>query len=178
MQSILSFIAGSLGDVYLLLGRPDDAIPILEAAVEPQNLDSSIISTIHPISALAEAYRLSGQIAKAIRTAEEALRVSRQTEEICFGAWALYVMAKIQSESGSEQVEQATLIYRGAIDLAEKLKMSPLLAHCHLDLGKFYIKSRRIKEARTELMNAIDLYRSLDMRFWLPEAEARLCEIA
>jgi hypothetical protein len=52
--------------------------------------------------------------------------------------------------------------------------MRPLLAHCCLDLGNFYIKNGRNKEARTELMNAIDLYRSLDMRFWLPEAEAAL----
>ena len=178
LQSILSYIAGSLGDVYLLLGRPDDALPILEEATEPQKLDSSVISTIHPISVLAEAYRLTGQITKAVETAEKALRVFRQTEEICFGAWALYVMSKIQSENGSEQIEQATHTYRRAISLAEELKMRPLLAHCCLDLGKFHIKRGRIKEARTELMNAIDLYRSLDMRFWQPKAEALLSELS
>jgi class 3 adenylate cyclase/tetratricopeptide (TPR) repeat protein len=178
LQSILSFIAGSLGDVYLLLGRPDDALPILEEAVEPQNLDSSIFSSIHPITALSEAYRLSGQIAKAIRTAEEALCVFRQTEERCFGAWALYVMAKIQSENGSEQIEQATHTHRRAIDLAKELKMRPLLAHCCLELGKFYVKRGQIKEARSELFRAIDLYRSLGMRFWQPKAEAILSEVS
>jgi tetratricopeptide (TPR) repeat protein len=178
MQSISSYIAGSLGDVYLLLDRPDDAIPILEKAVEPQSLDSSVISTIHPISVLAEAYRLTGQIKKAVKTAEEALRVFRQTEEICFGAWAIYVMAKIQSETGSEQIGQATHTYRRAISLAEELKMRPLLAHCHLDLGKFYNGRGEIKKARSELMKAIDLYRSLDMRFWLPKTEALLSEVS
>jgi len=49
LQSVLSFIAGSLGDVYLFLGRPEDAIPILEEAVEPQNLDACIFSTIQQI---------------------------------------------------------------------------------------------------------------------------------
>ena len=140
-------------------------------------MNFSIVPAIYPLTALSEAYRVKGNIKKAIEAAQKALEISRQTEERYFGAWALYVMGKIQSESGSEQVEQATYTYRRAIDLAEELRMRPLLAHCHLDLGKFYIKSRRIKEARTELMNAIDLYRSLDVRFWLPEAEARLCEI-
>jgi class 3 adenylate cyclase/tetratricopeptide (TPR) repeat protein len=178
LQSLLSFIAGSLSDVYLLLGRPEDAIPILEEAVEPQNLDSSIFSSIHPLTVLSEAYRMSGHIAKAIRTAEEALGVLRQTEERCFGAWALYVMAKIQSENGSEQIEQATHTYHRAIDLAEKLKMRPLLAHCCLEFGKFYIKRGQIKEARSELLRAIDIYRSLGIKLWQSEAKAKLSEVS
>jgi tetratricopeptide (TPR) repeat protein len=178
LQSILSFVAGGLGDVYLLLGRPDDALPILEKAVEPQNLESSIGSSIHPITALSEAYRLSGQIAKAIRTAEEALRLYRQTQEHCFGAWALYVKAKIQSENGSGQIEQATHTFRQAIDLAQELKMRPLLAHCSLELGQFYTRRGEYEKACSELMKAIDLYRSLGMRFWQPKAEALLSKLS
>jgi tetratricopeptide (TPR) repeat protein len=178
LQSILSYVAGGLGDVYLLLGRPDDALPILEEAVEPQNLDSSISSSIHPITTLSEAYRLKGQIAKAFETAEEAMRIYRQTDEHCFGAWALFVMAKIQSENNSRNSDQANKTYRQAINLADKLKMRPLLAHCCLELGKFYIKRGQFKEARSELMKAIDLYRSLGMRFWQPKAEAILCELS
>ena len=178
LQSILSFVAGSLGDVYLLLGRPDDALPILEEAVEPQNLDSSIISSIHPITVLSEAYRLSGQIAKAILTAEEALRLFRKSEERCFGAWTLLVMAKIQSENGSDQIEQAKQTYRQARELAEKLKMRPLLAHCSLELGQYYTRRGETEKARSELMKAIDLFRSLGMRFWQPKAEALLSEVS
>jgi tetratricopeptide (TPR) repeat protein len=178
LQSILSFVAGGLGDVYLLLGRPDDALPILEEAVEPQNLDSSIYTSIHPITVLSEAYRLSGQIAKAILTAEEALLLYRQTEERFFGTWALYVMAKIQSENGSEQIEQATHTYRQAIDSAEELKMRPLLAHCSMELGQYYTRRGETEKARSELMKAIDLFRSLGMRFWQPKAEALLNEVS
>ncbi len=178
LQSILSFVAGSLGDVYLLLGRPDDALPILEEAVEPQNLDSSIISSIHPITVLSEAYRLSGQIAKAILTAEDVLRLFRKSEERCFGAWTLLVMAKIQSENGSDQIEQAKQTYRQARELAEKLKMRPLLAHCSLELGHYHTRRGETEKARSELMKAIDLFRSLGMRFWQPKAEALLSEVS
>jgi len=178
LQSILSFVAGSLGDVYLSLGRPDDALPILEEAVEPQNLDSCIISSIHPITVLSEAYRLSGQIAKAILAAEKALHLYHRSEERCFGGWTLLAMAKIQSENGSDQIEQAEQTYRRAIDLATKLKMRPLLAHCNLELGQFYTRNGENEKARSELMKAGDLFRSLGMRFWQPKVDAMLNDVS
>ena len=52
--------------------------------------------------------------------------------------------------------------------------MPPLLAHCHLGLGKLYSKVARPEEARAELSTAIALYHSMEMTFWLPEAEAAL----
>ena len=106
------------------------------------------------------------------------MRLYRQTEEHCFGAWALYVMAKIQSEPGSDQIEQATHTFRQAIDLAEELKMRPLLAHCSLVLGQFYTRRGEYEKARSELMEAVDLYRSLGMGFWQPKAEAILSKLS
>jgi tetratricopeptide (TPR) repeat protein len=178
LLSIISVAAGGLGEVYLLLGRHDDALPILEEAVAPQNIVRSIGSAIQLLTTLSEAYCLGGQIAKAILTAEEALRLYRQTKEHCFGTRALYVMAKIQSENGSGQIEQVPHTLRQAIDLAEDLKLRPLLAHCSLELGRFYLRSGEFESARSELMKAIDLYRSLGMRFWQPKAQALLREIA
>jgi tetratricopeptide (TPR) repeat protein len=178
IQSIFSFVAGSLGYTYLLSGRLDDALPILEEAVKPQNLDSSILSSVYPMTALSEAFRLNGQLAKAFETAEEALRIFRKTEERCFGAWTLLVMAKIQSEYGSDQIEKAKQTYRQARELAEKLKMRPLLAHCSLELGQYFTGRGETEKARSELMKAIDLFRSLGMRFWQPKAEALLSEVS
>ena len=50
--------------------------------------------------------------------------------------------------------------------------MRPLLAHCHLGLGQLYGQTSRDEQARTALSAAIDLYRAMDMTFWLPQAEA------
>jgi class 3 adenylate cyclase/tetratricopeptide (TPR) repeat protein len=178
IRSIFSFVASSLGYTYLLTGCPDDALPILEEAVKPQNLESSILSSVYPMTALSEAFRLKGQLAKAFETAEEALRIFRKSEERCFGAWTLLVMAKIQSECGSDQIEQAKQTYCQAIELAENLKMRPLLAHCSLELGQFFARSGEIEKARSELMKASDLFRSLGMRFWQPKADEMLNDIS
>jgi hypothetical protein len=54
--------------------------------------------------------------------------------------------------------------------------MRPLLAHCHLGLGKLYAKIGRRAAARTDLSAAIELYRAMEMTFWLPQAEAALVQ--
>jgi tetratricopeptide (TPR) repeat protein len=169
LQSMYSFVIGCLGDAYLLSDRPDDALPILEEAVRPQNLNSSIIPSIFPITILSEAYRLNGKVSEALRTAAESLRIFDQSQERCFGAWALYVMAKIQSEQNSGQMEETKHTYHQVIKLAEELKMRPLLAHCRMERGQFYSKI-----GENELLKALDLYRSLNMGYWLPKTEALL----
>jgi hypothetical protein len=64
-----------------------------------------------------------------------------------------------------------------ALALAEELGMRPLQAHCHLGLGRLYHQTGQREPARTALATAIDLYRALDMTFWLPQAEAALAHI-
>jgi hypothetical protein len=54
--------------------------------------------------------------------------------------------------------------------------MHPLVAHCHRGLGTLYAKTGRLLQARAELSTAIALYRSIDMPFCLPQAEAVLAK--
>ena len=55
--------------------------------------------------------------------------------------------------------------------------MRPLQAHCHLGLGTLHLKLRQQGQARTALSTAIDLYRAMDMTFWLPQAEVMLAQV-
>jgi hypothetical protein len=50
--------------------------------------------------------------------------------------------------------------------------MRPLLAHCHLGLGRLGLAAGQTAQARVESAAAIDLYRTMEMRFWLPQAES------
>jgi hypothetical protein len=77
----------------------------------------------------------------------------------------------------TQAIEQTTAaFYRQALALAEELGMRPLVAHCHLGLGKLYVTIGRRAKARAELSAAVALYRTMDMTFWLPEAEAALAQ--
>jgi hypothetical protein len=55
--------------------------------------------------------------------------------------------------------------------------MRPLVAHCHLGLGKLYARTDKREQAREHLTTATTLYREMDMRFWLEQAEAQMKEL-
>jgi hypothetical protein len=55
--------------------------------------------------------------------------------------------------------------------------MRTLQAHCHRGLGTLYATTGQRQQARTALMTAIDLYRAMEMSFWLPQAEAALAQV-
>ena len=68
--------------------------------------------------------------------------------------------------------------YRQALILAEELEMRPSQAHCHFGLGTLYAMLGLREQAHTELSAAVTLYRTMDMTFWLPQAEAALARAA
>ncbi len=55
-----------------------------------------------------------------------------------------------------------------------QLAMRPLQAHCHLGLGKLYRQTGKRQQAETHLTTATTMFREMDMRFWLAQAEATL----
>ena len=70
--------------------------------------------------------------------------------------------------------EHADGHYRDARALADELGMRPLVAHCHLGLGKLYRRTGNREQAREHLTTASTMYREMDMRFWLEQVEAEL----
>jgi Flp pilus assembly protein TadD len=64
--------------------------------------------------------------------------------------------------------------YREALALARALEMRPLVAHCHLGLGKLYRRTGDRARAEEHISTAATMYREMDMRFWLEKAEAEL----
>jgi len=84
----------------------------------------------------------------------------------------------LATTSGAFDVQVVTLTYLGvAYYTAEALGMRPLQAHCHLGLGTLYARTGQRQQAQAALSTAIDLYRAMDMTFWLPQAEAALAQV-
>jgi tetratricopeptide (TPR) repeat protein len=71
-------------------------------------------------------------------------------------------------------VELAEAYYHQALTLAEELGMRPLVAHCHLGLGKLYRRMGRRQEAQEHLTTATSMYREMGMTYWLERAEAEM----
>jgi len=47
--------------------------------------------------------------------------------------------------------------------------MRPLVAHCHLGLGKLYRRIGEKERARENFSNATAMYREMEMDFWLDQ---------
>jgi hypothetical protein len=54
--------------------------------------------------------------------------------------------------------------------------MRPLVAHCHLGLGKLHRRVDKRPDAQEHLTSATTMYREMDMQFYLEQAEAAMKE--
>ncbi len=52
--------------------------------------------------------------------------------------------------------------------------MRPLVAHCHLGLGKLYRRTGKREQAQEHLTTATTMSREMGMTYWLEKAEAQV----
>ncbi len=74
----------------------------------------------------------------------------------------LWLLGETASRRERPDVEQAELRYREALALANELGMRPLVAHCHLGLGKLYRRAGERQEAQANLTIATTMYRAVE----------------
>jgi DNA-binding NtrC family response regulator/tetratricopeptide (TPR) repeat protein len=167
-------IAGAyLGHAYALSGRPGDALTLLERSIERA---AKYMTFGHSLSLtfLGHAYWQRRCGGPALERARLALDLARERRERGHEAYAMKLVGDIASDPESLDEESAQRYFREAITLGAELGMRPLVAHCHLGLGKLYRRMDKREEAKEHLATATTMYRDMDMRFWLEQAEAEL----
>ena len=125
--------------------------------------------------ALSRAGFLLGRLDAAWRLAERAVAASSRNPS--WTAHALLLVADIATYPERFDAEHGEVHYRDALALAEPRGMRPLVAHCHLGLGKLYRRTGKREQAQEHLTTATTMYREMDMRFWLEKAEAEMMEL-
>jgi class 3 adenylate cyclase/tetratricopeptide (TPR) repeat protein len=176
-RNILRTTAASLGYAAALQGRLVEGRALLEEAIGIA-LRTGARQRPRWVAWLSEVCRLTGHPEEAWQHAHQALDLARQQKERGEEAFALHQLGVVQAGAAPPEAAQAEAYYHQALALAEELGMRPLMAHCHLGLGRLYGQTGRGEQARAALGTAIDLYRAMDMTFWLPQAEAALAQVA
>jgi class 3 adenylate cyclase/tetratricopeptide (TPR) repeat protein len=168
--------ASLLGHIFALSGRIADAVDLLEEGVREADTFEATWLRCPRLQFLGEAYLLAGRLEQATRTAQHALSLARERRERGFEAWILRLQAEIAGVSG--RGEDANAVYRVALALANELEMRPLVAHCHLGLGKLYRRTDNRVQAQEHLATATTLYREMGMTYWLEKVEQAVRDLA
>jgi class 3 adenylate cyclase/tetratricopeptide (TPR) repeat protein len=170
-------MAAALGAAYTLGGRCADAMPLLTQALEQTMVMD--MGGWQPLCRLplGEAQLLVGHLEEAHALAEQALALTRQYQERGNEAYAQRLLGDIAARRAPPALAQAAAHYQQALALADELGMRPLQAHCHRGLGTLYAKIGQQEQARTALSMALEMYRAMEMNFWLPETEAALAQV-
>ena len=164
-----------LGYAYALAGRLLEALPLLEQARATGM--GNLAQQARIVALLSEAYGLAGRLDEARINAERALNLARTHGERGSEAWTLRLLGDLVAQEPAVQGVAATSYYAQALALAEELGMRPLQAHCQRGLGTLYARQGQRQQAHAALATAIDLYRDMEMTFWLPQAEAALARV-
>ena len=164
--------AAALGAAYAFADRLAESRPPITEAVEefrrhPLYRRPGLILVLVGMS-----YLRAGRIDETVGCVNEALALTRRLGARGSEAHALRLLGEVAGcrtwpEAGEEH-------YRHALDLANELAMRPLVAHCHLGLGKLYRRTGKREQAQEHITTATTMYREMDMRFWLEHAEAEL----
>jgi len=143
-----------------------------EHLFEFQGSSGTFVNRFMAALSLGQAYLLLGHLDDAQLFADRALESSPYA--IGFVAHSLHLLGDIATHPDRFDAERGETYYRQALALAEPRGMRPLVAHCHLGLGKLCARTGTREQAREYLTTATTIYREMDMRFYLEQAEAEM----
>ena len=119
---------------------------------------------------LGEAFLLAGEVDNAYSFADQGLALARQRAESGHEAYGLRLLGEIASHPDAGEPETAMGHFTAALDMAESLGMRPLVAKCHLGIGRLREREGRQDEAREHIETALALSRTMGMRLGEPQS--------
>ncbi len=163
-----------LGLTRARVGRPEDALPLLEDGVrlsEEMGVKAYLASwTVN----LAGGLLAAGDVTRARATAQRALDLALAHKERGHQAYALRLLGEIAARAEPRDLGLAEKDLTQALALAEELGMRPLRGRIHLSLGEMFRLGGDHDKAEAHIFHAISLFRDMDMRHWLGEAAGQL----
>ncbi len=167
--------AAMLGYAYAMTGRLEEGIALLRDAVaevaQGRRTREAVFTTY-----LGEALLLARELGEAAALAERGLALSRERFERATEARALQLLGEIAAQDPSCDRQAADRHYDDALSLAGELGLRPLVAHCHLGLGKLWRRAGDGQTGARHLATATGLFRELGMPFWHEKASAEARE--
>jgi tetratricopeptide (TPR) repeat protein len=172
IQIFFPQIASMLATAYVLAGRTAEAVPLLDRMLERVVAGARFLNVALVLAELSEALILADRADDASPLVGRLLEMSRTHPARGYHAHARRLQGELARRRDPLEIDQAATHYLEALALAEPSGMRPLVAHCHLGLGKLYRRLGQGEETEQHLRTAMTMYREMGMQFWLGQAEA------
>ena len=158
-----------LGYAHLLAGRIEEGVVLIRAAANEVESRRLLMQQAAVLALLAEACLFASRLDEASTVGRRALTLARDGGQRGEEAVALRVLGDIATHPGQFDAESGETHFRQALALAEELGMRPLVAHCHLGLGRLH-RPNSLDPTQEHLTIAVAMYRKMDMTYWLEQA--------
>jgi class 3 adenylate cyclase/tetratricopeptide (TPR) repeat protein len=175
---LIALHSPQLGAAYKFTDRTADAFAVLDTGLQESRALNLRLSEAWNHLRRAEVLLACGRFAEATEGGHRALESSRGFRLRGLTAETLLLLGNLSAASDPPAVLDAERSYSEALALGSELGLRPLVAHCHLGLGKLYRRADKPDQAREQLATATAMYRVMDMPFWLGRAEAEMRELA
>jgi tetratricopeptide (TPR) repeat protein len=160
-------MAGDLAVIYALSGRMGRAQELGEQAVARAEATGRMGRLALIATHVGEVHLLAGRLDEAEAWGRRALDLARGHKERGNQVYALRLLGLVAAERHPFHPDAARACFEEAIALAAELGVRPLLARCHLGLGRLARRLGDAGAAARHLATATELLRAMGMVFWL-----------
>jgi class 3 adenylate cyclase/tetratricopeptide (TPR) repeat protein len=157
----VSRLASALGVAHALTGEGDAALLMIEQALDEAQAMHFAVDAPRLFERLATAHLVAGNHALAESKATHALALAAKSNARGHQAWTLRLLGDICLATEPPVGAAAEANFHGALDLATKLGMRPLAAHCHEGMARLYAKRGQEARAEEALTQARSIWSSL-----------------
>jgi class 3 adenylate cyclase/tetratricopeptide (TPR) repeat protein len=164
-----------LACVEILHGRPQGTERLTRTLRGRDSLGAYFRTWTKHGSVTANAWLVAGDDAAAELELARALPFATRRGARAYRPLLLQLRAEMLARR-TPDLSEAVACYDEALALGSELGMRPLVAHCHLGLGKLYRRTGKREQAQEHLSTATTMYREMDMRFWLEKAELEVTD--
>jgi tetratricopeptide (TPR) repeat protein len=160
--------------VLAQLGERDEAMDQIgegKELVDQQVARGEFGNSVHTCQALSRACLLLGHVEDAQRLARHASEAMAARPQMV--PHILWLLADIASHPDCFDPERAEAYYRSSMAAGDSQGQRPFVAHCHLGLGRLSSRLGRRQEAEEHLAIARQMYREMEMTFWLKQVDQK-----
>lgn len=174
---LFPMLAASLALAYSLSGRTSDARSLADQAWSHLKSTNVFWLYVWSFASIGQTFLELGNRQGAREIAEHAIEFAGDHELPVMEIENVRILGATLASEDPLDGEHTEAQLQNALAASEPLGMRPELANCHFDFGGLWARMGRDQDARSSFIEAIKLYRDMDMPFWLSRAEAALAEV-